>query len=96
MSQNLSQEQNLEEFFKQKKEQSGITTISGERYMLVRSESISFDFVSMVCEIYGEDRIGEACKVAQGLIFDYAHALGISDAQFFRKKIPKLDKRIYN
>jgi len=61
----------------------GIIEISGERYILVRAASMSvefFDLVTSLCQDRGKE---EAKKVAGGLLFDIAHALGKADAREF-------------
>jgi len=63
--------------------QNGIIEISGERYILVRAASMSvefFDLVTSLCQDRGKE---EAKKLASGLLFDIAHALGKADAREF-------------
>lgn len=61
--------------------------VSGERYLLVRADSISREFTDLVANLYNERGAIEANNVARDLLFDYAHALGKADAKAFHKKL---------
>ncbi|MBU1221899.1 PAS domain S-box protein [Myxococcota bacterium] len=61
--------------------------VSGERYLLVRADSISREFTDLVANLYNERGAVEANNVARDLLFDYAHALGKADAKAFHKKM---------
>ena len=59
----------------------GTIEIVGERYVLVRAASLSVEFFTLVEELYGPGREGEADEFAANILFDLAHAIGKSDAQ---------------
>lgn len=63
----------------------GRLELQGHRYLLLRAASISVDFHAMV-----ESRLGdpeEAFRVANGLLFDIAHAMGLADAKAFVERL---------
>ncbi|HEY4160167.1 MAG TPA: PAS domain-containing protein, partial [Polyangiaceae bacterium] len=67
----------------------GTLEINGERYMLVRAASLSVEFYEMVRGIYDDSQ--EARAVANGLLFDIAHAMGMGDAQSFAERMKLSD-----
>lgn len=69
----------------------GTIKISGERYTLVRAGSMSSEFFHVVQTLYGEGQSEEAERVARGLLFDVAHAMGIADAGVCAKAIDSED-----
>ncbi len=67
----------------------GSLETGGQRYVLVRAASLSVEFYDMVRGIYGNTE--EAHAVAQGLLFDIAHALGMADAKAFAARMDVRD-----
>jgi len=63
----------------------GSLEISGQRYVLVRAASLSVEFYDMVRRFYREEE--QAHAVAQGLLFDIAHAMGMADAKTFKERM---------
>jgi PAS domain S-box-containing protein len=63
----------------------GTLEVAGERYVLVRAASMSVEFFGMVKALYRED--SEAVAVAQSLLFDVAHAMGLADARTFAERM---------
>jgi len=63
----------------------GTLEIGGQRYVLVRAASMSVEFYEMVQSFYGEE--AEARAVAHALLFDVAHAMGLSDAKAFGERM---------
>ncbi|MCK4265932.1 MAG: XylR N-terminal domain-containing protein, partial [Thermoplasmata archaeon] len=79
----------VKEYFRQKREEpsKGTIEILGERYILVRSASMSVEFFETVKNLYKDEGEEEAVNVARNLLFDIAHAIGKMDARDFHKKM---------
>ncbi len=65
----------------------GTVEFSGERYILVRAASMSVEFFDLVASLYADRGEAEARNVANGFLFDIAHALGKADAKAFHAKM---------
>jgi PAS domain S-box-containing protein len=63
--------------------------IAGQRYVLVRAGALSVEFFELVKRLYS--RADEAQSVAYGLLFDLAHAMGLSDAGAFAERMDVRD-----
>ncbi len=63
--------------------------IAGQRYVLVRAAALSVEFYALVRRLY--ERADEAQSVAHGLLFDLAHAMGMSDALTFAQRMDVRD-----
>jgi PAS domain S-box-containing protein len=63
--------------------------IAGQRYVLVRAGALSVEFYELVKRLYA--RADEAQSVAHGLLFDLAHAMGLSDAGTFAERMDVRD-----
>jgi PAS domain S-box-containing protein len=63
--------------------------ISGQRYVLVRAGALSVEFYELVKRLYGRE--DEAHWVAHGLLFDLAHAMGLTDARTFAERMDVRD-----
>ena len=70
----------------------GTIEIFGERYILVRSASMSVDFFDIVKGIYCKDGENEGSELARQMLFDVAHAIGKQDARCFTAKM-KIEDR---
>lgn len=65
----------------------GHIEIANQRYLLVRASALSVDFFKIVRELYGDRSEDDAYAIAQRLLFDLAHAIGMSDARAFHDKM---------
>jgi predicted hydrocarbon binding protein len=65
----------------------GEIEINGERYLLVRSASLSYDFLSIFAEMYGHSSYEQGLTIGKNMLFDTAHVLGKKDARSFHKKM---------
>ncbi len=61
--------------------------VFGQRYMLVRARSMSVEFFEMIQRLYSDKGEVEARGVARSLLFDIAHAMGLSDARDFAERM---------
>ena len=61
--------------------------VFGQRYMLVRARSMSVEFFEMIQRLYSDKGEAEAVSVARSLLFDIAHAMGLSDARDFAERM---------
>lgn len=81
-----------EYFSKEKRDPStGSITIGGQRYILLRAEAMSVDFLEFIEQKYPGFDEGEAYEAASKLLFDMAHATGKSDARNFHKAMKVTD-----
>lgn len=58
----------------------GILEISGQRYLKIRAASLAIKFFAMIRGLFAPERLDEADHLARNMLFDFAHALGKSDA----------------
>ncbi|HJW09537.1 MAG TPA: ATP-binding protein [Holophagaceae bacterium] len=86
-------EEVVSRYFAQREErpEQGSIEIAGQRYVLVRAAALSVEFFSLVGDLYGPGREGEAEEFARNLLFDLAHAVGRSDARNFHTKMGLAD-----
>ena len=61
--------------------------ISGERYVLLRASSLSFDFLNTIKNLYADLGEEEAFAVGRNFLFDISHVIGMQDAKNFHKKM---------
>ena len=71
--------------------QQATISIAGERYVLMRAASLSVEFVDLVSSQYQERGPDQARNVANGLLFDLAHAIGKADARNFQQRTGLVD-----
>lgn len=85
-------EQEVRDYFRDRRElpEKGMIEIQGDRYVLVKASSMSSEFFDLVNSLYRDRGKDESRRVASGLLFDFAHALGKADARSFHDKM-KLD-----
>jgi len=69
------------------KPEQGTIEIGGERYILVRGAALSIEFFALVNRLFGKGREAEADEFARNMLFDFAHAIGKSDAERFHAKM---------
>lgn len=65
--------------------------VNGQRYVLMRAESLANDFFKNILNLYSERPKVEAIKIGRNLLFDFAHLIGIEDAKNFHKKMKLKD-----
>lgn len=65
--------------------------VNGERYVLMRAESLAKDFFKSILKLYSDIPTPEAIKIGRNLLFDLAHLIGIEDAKNFHKKMKLKD-----
>lgn len=65
--------------------------VNGQRYVLLRAESLANDFFRNILRLYSDRPTPEAIKIGRNLLFDFAHLIGIEDAQNFHKKMKLKD-----
>jgi two-component sensor histidine kinase/predicted hydrocarbon binding protein len=85
----LQAEQNVRSYFSdsEKRADNGEILISGERYVLIRSASLSYEFLDVFKELYANRPAEEAIRIGNNFLFDIAHVLGQKDAKAFHKKM---------
>lgn len=71
--------------------ENGEIVISGERYVLIRSASLSYQFMDVFKEFYSNHSAEEATRIGNNFLFDIAHVLGREDAKAFHKKMNLTD-----
>jgi two-component system cell cycle sensor histidine kinase/response regulator CckA len=64
----------------------GTIEIAGERYILVRAESLSVRFLEFIKNMYPSLNEEESIEASAKVLFDMAHCIGQSDAQRFHAK----------
>lgn len=69
----------------------GMIEICNERYVLVRAASLSFEFFSLVRDLFGKERKADADAFARNILYDLAHAVGRADARDFHLKMKLKD-----
>lgn len=74
-----------------KSAENGEIVISGERYILLRSASLSYEFLDVFKEFYSNHSAEEATRIGNNFLFDIAHVLGKEDALAFHKKMKLTD-----
>jgi two-component sensor histidine kinase/predicted hydrocarbon binding protein len=89
----LEAENNVRAYFSDsdKTAANGEITISGERYLLIRSAALSYEFMDVFKELYANKSDEEALRIGQNFLFDIAHVLGKEDALAFHKKMELSD-----
>lgn len=78
--------------FKRNPEKADIE-INGERYILIRSASLSYEFLDIIKELYKDEGIEHAQSIGHNFLFDISSVIGQKDAKAFHKKM-KLDDPI--
>jgi len=65
--------------------------VNGQRYVLMRAESLANDFLNNIVKLYADRPTPEAIKIGRNMLFDFAHLIGIEDAKNFHKKMKLKD-----
>jgi len=71
--------------------ENGEIVISGERYILIRSAALSFEFLDIIKELYSNNGEEEAVRIGNNFLFDIGHVLGKKDAKAFHEKMNLTD-----
>lgn len=71
--------------------ENGEINISGERYILIRSASLSYEFLEIIKELYSNKGEAEAIRIGNNFLFDIGHVLGKKDAKSFHDKMRLTD-----
>ena len=66
---------------------SGEITVYGERYVLFRSASVSYEFLDFIKERYADREPAEAASIGNNFLFDNAKVIGKKDAIAFHKRL---------
>lgn len=66
---------------------SGEITVEGQRYVLLRSDSLSYEFLDFVKERYSDRPMREAVSIGNNFLYDNAKVIGKKDAVAFHKKL---------
>lgn len=61
--------------------------INDERYVLMRSASLSYEFFDIIKDLYRNKPEKEAIRIGQNFLFDISHVLGKQDAKSFHQKM---------
>lgn len=64
----------------------GTIEVAGERYILVRAQSMSVEFLEFMKNMYPSLNEDESVEASSKVLFDMAHCIGISDAKKFCHK----------
>jgi len=65
----------------------GTIEINGQRYVLVRASSLSYEFFHSIRSLYGDREEKEATSIGRNFLFDIAHVLGLEDAHAFHRRM---------
>lgn len=65
--------------------------INNDRYILVRAESLSVNFLDFLINMYPSLNSEEACRASSKVLFDMGHTIGKADASSFHKKSNQTD-----
>lgn len=71
--------------------ENGEISINGERYILIRSASLSYEFLDIIKEMYSDNGQEEAINIGNNFLFDIGHVLGKKDARAFHEKMNLTD-----
>lgn len=66
---------------------SGEITANGQRYLLLRSDSMSHEFLDFIKERYGDRPQTEAVSIGNNFLYDNAKVIGKRDAIAFHEKL---------
>ena len=65
--------------------------VGGQRYVLMRAESLANDFFKNILALYSDRPTLDAIKIGRNMLFDFAHLIGIEDGKNFHKKMKLKD-----
>lgn len=61
--------------------------INGERYILIRSASLSYEFLDIINELYKDEGVEQAQLIGHNFLFDISNVIGQKDAEAFHKRM---------
>jgi PAS domain S-box-containing protein len=64
----------------------GRIVVAGERYVMMRTASLSVEFFEVMRNLYRDEGEQKAFAIAHGILFDVAHAQGRADARSFYER----------
>jgi two-component sensor histidine kinase/predicted hydrocarbon binding protein len=67
--------------------ENGEIVIHGERYILIRSAALSYEFFDIIRELYKDNGVEEAIRIGNNFLFDIGHVLGQKDARNFHERM---------
>lgn len=67
--------------------ESGEITSQGQRYVLLRSDSLSHEFLGFFIERYSDRPVHEAVSIGNNFLYDISKVIGKKDAIAFHKKL---------
>ena len=67
--------------------ESGEITAQGQRYVLLRSDSLSHEFIDFIVERYADRPKHEAISIGNNFLYDNAKVIGTRDAVAFHNKL---------
>jgi two-component sensor histidine kinase len=67
--------------------ESGEITVQGQRYVLLRSDSLSHEFLDFIIERYADRPQHEAISIGNNFLYDNAKVIGTKDAVAFHEKL---------
>ncbi len=65
--------------------------VNGQRYVLMRAESLANDFLKNIIQLYSDRPTPEAVKIGRNMLFDMSHLIGMQDAKNFHAKMKLKD-----
>ncbi len=71
--------------------ENGEIVIHGERYILIRSAALSYEFFDIIRELYKDKGVEEAIRIGNNFLFDIGHVLGRKDARNFHERMDLSD-----
>ena len=82
-------EKNVAEYFTDlyNSAENGEIVIHGERYILIRSAALSYEFFDIIRELYKDKGKEEAIRIGNNFLFDIGHVLGQKDARNFHDRM---------
>lgn len=71
--------------------ENGEITAQGQRYVLLRTDSLSHEFIDFIVERYNERPKNEAISIGNNFLYDNAKVLGKKDSLAFHRKLDLKD-----
>ena len=67
--------------------ESGEITAQGQRYILLRTDTISHEFIDFIVDRYSDQTPEEAVSIGNNFLYDNAKVFGKNDASAFHQKL---------
>ncbi len=65
--------------------------VNGQRYVLMRAESLANGFLKNIIQLYSDRPTPEAIKIGRNMLFDMSHLIGKQDAKNFHTRMKLKD-----